>query len=1043
MNVHEVPEPILNSPFEEPMEHWRITEHEPPQRIAGRRPAMYFYRPPGHESSAEQQGVGTAIGLKLVNRIRTQLAEWRPLALRGEGGVTRTTMELLRYWRREGRKHGLFFAQLEAAETVIFLTEARPDFLQGIEIPLDEPGSEGQESGFRAFRRYACKMATGTGKTTVMGMLAAWSILNKIAARGDLRYSDTVLVVCPNVTIRNRLEELKPQGGEASLYRTRDLVPPHLMSSLAQGSVLVMNWHVFEPKSAQTDGQSGRVIRAGQEIRTRETIRIGTKSTTMRGSRYLTLDDLKRQVDLGLITVLGEQRERQGSLKSVTVESVRYVESDSKLVERVLAREVGGKGNILLMNDEAHHAYRIRHAEPDDGEEDLFGESNQSEEFFREATVWIDGLDRIHKLRGINLCVDLSATPYYLGRVGQDANRPFPWVVSDFGLVDAIESGLVKIPQLAVRDTSGASIPGYFNIWRWILPQLTPAERGGRRGSVKPEAILKHAHVPIAMLGGLWELLRDEWSRRDNSDRPPVFIIVCKNTALAKVIHRWLGHDEAPVGIPPARLDGLRNTDGDNYTIRVDSKVVQESDGGEARSDADRWMRLTLDTIGKTAWPQDTQGHPLYPEDFEALARKRGKPLHPPGRDVRCIVSVGMLTEGWDCNTVTHIIGLRPFMSQLLCEQVVGRGLRRLSYAVEENGRLSEEVAKIFGVPFEVIPLKTNPPGVPKPPPQTWRIHALPERADLEIRFPRVEGYTSRIRNRIRVDWDSIAPLTLDPLQIPSEVEMKAGMPSNSGRPSLIGPGRLEHVDLSPYRRGRRRQWLVFEMARDLTRSYCDSPDCAAPAHTLFPQLATVVQRYLDQKVRPIAPAKEVDAFLSPWYGWLLERLLEAIHPEADDADQAESPRYETNRRPGSTEEVDFETRREPYPITKSHVNAVVPDTAKWEQSAAYQIDRNKHVKSFVKNAGLGFAIPYLHNGEHHEYIPDFIIQLTGAEPRYLILETKGYDPLREVKEQAAQRWVLAVNGTANFGHWSYALVTDISKTDEAVLLAAVTGTVS
>ena len=199
----------------------------------------------------------------------------------------------------------------------------------------------------------------------------------------------------------------------------------------------------------------------------------------MRGSRYLTLDDMKRQVDLGLITVLGEQRERQWNLKSVTVESVRYVESDSKLVERVLAREVGGKGNILLMNDEAHHAYRIRHAEPDDGEEDLFGESNQSEEFFREATVWIEGLDRIHKLRGINLCVDLSATPYYLGRIGQDANRPFPWVVSDFGLVDAIESELVKIPQLAVRDTSGATIPGYFNIWRWILPQLTAAERGG------------------------------------------------------------------------------------------------------------------------------------------------------------------------------------------------------------------------------------------------------------------------------------------------------------------------------------------------------------------------------------------------------------------------------------------------------------------------------------------------------------------------------------------------------------------------------------
>ena len=1040
MNAPEVSRPILNSPFEEPGEHWRIVEHEPPRRVAGRRPATYFYRPPGRETAADRQGVGTAIELKLVNRIRRRLADWRPLALRGAGGVTRATMELLRYWRREGRRRRLFFAQLEAAETVIFLTEARPDLLHGIQVPLDEPSAEAQANGVRPIRRYACKMATGTGKTTVMGMLAAWSILNKVAARGDRRYSDTVLVVCPNVTIRNRLEELKPQVGEASLYRTRDLVPPHLMPSLARGRVLVTNWHVFEPQGAHAAGQSGRVIRAGREVRTRETVRIGAKSTTVRGSRYLTPDDLKRQIDTGLLTVLGERRERDGTLKSVTVDSVRYVESDAKLVERVLGREVGSKGNILLMNDEAHHAYRIRRAEPDEGEDELFGDADEGERFCHEATVWIDGLDRIHKLRGINLCVDLSATPYYLARVGQDANRPFPWVVSDFGLVDSIESGLVKIPQLAVRDTSGEAIPGYFNIWRWILPRLTPAERGGRRGSVQPEAILKHAHVPIAMLGGLWELLRAEWEARDPAGRPPVFIIVCKNTALAKVIHRWLADGEAPVGIPPARLDGLRNTGGDTVTIRVDSKVVQESDRGEARGDADRWMRLTLDTIGKTAWPQDRQGRPLYPDGFETLARTLERPLHPPGRDVRCIVSVGMLTEGWDCNTVTHVIGLRPFMSQLLCEQVVGRGLRRLSYAVGEDGRLGEEVAKIFGVPFEVVPLKTNPPGEPEPEPQTWRIHALPERAGLELRFPRVEGYTAQIRHRIRVDWESIAPLTLDPLRIPPEVEMKAGLPSNTGRPSLTGPGHLEQVDLNPYRSGRRRQQLVFEMARDLTRAWGRTDDCAAPAHVLFPQLVTVVQRYLELKVQPIAPAQAIDAFLSPWYGWLLERLLEAIQPDSGGADEAESPRCETSRGPGSTAEVDFETRREPYPVVKSHVNAVVPDTAAWEQSAAYRLDRSEHVQSFVKNEGLGFAVPYLHDGEHHEYIPDFIIRLAGEPARYLILETKGYDPLREIKAQAAYRWVRAVNAAGRFGHWTYAMVTDIAQVSTAVARAAAPG---
>ena len=1038
MNAREVPEPILNSPFEEPEDHWRIVEHEPPQLREGRRPAMYYYRPPGSESSAEQQGVGTAIGLKLVNRIRSKLPEWRSLALRGEGGVTRTTMELLRHWRREERRQRLFFAQLEAAETIIFLTEARADFLQGIDIPLDQPSDNAKAEGIRAFRRYACKMATGTGKTTVMGMLAAWSILNKITDRNDSRYSDVVLVVCPSVTIRNRLEELKPQGGEASLYRTRDLVPPHFMPQLARGQVLVTNWHVFEPKTVQVAGQSAKVLRAGREVRTREIVRIGSRTATIRGVRYLTLDDLQRQVATGLVTVLEEHRDRRDNLKAVSVESFRYVESDTKLIERVLGREIGGKRNILVMNDEAHHAYRIRRTEADEGEKDLFGESDDVEEFYREATVWVDGLDRIHKHRGINQCIDLSATPYFLGRVGQDANRPFPWVVSDFGLIDAIESGLVKIPQLAVRDTSGKAVPGYFNIWRWIIPRLTPAERGGKRGRVKPEAVLKYAHVPVAMLGGLWDALREEWARREGESRSPVFIIVCNNTALAKVIYQWLAEDKAPVGIPPARLDALRNVNGSNYTIRVDSKVVRESDSGQARSDQDRWMRLMLDTVGRAEWPADRQGRPIYPEGFEALANKLERPLHPPGRDVRCIVSVGMLTEGWDCNTVTHIIGLRPFMSQLLCEQVVGRGLRRSSYAVGQDGKLSEEVAKIFGVPFEIVPLKENPAGTdPQPAPKTWRISAVPEKVHLEIRFPRVEGYALGIRHRLKVDWESIAPLRLDPMDIPPEVEMKAGLPSNTGRPSLVGPGNLERVDLNPYRKGRRLQQLVFEMARDLTRDYRQQPGCDAPAHVLFAQLRAIVSRYLKEKVHPIEPARDVDAFLSPWYGWLVERLVAAIQPDDESGENAELPRFESGRGPGSTGEVDFETRQEPYAVIKSHVNAVVPDTAKWEQMAAYHLDKHDLVHAFVKNAGLGLAIPYLHNGEQHEYLPDFIVRLKGDRERYLILETKGYDPLTGVKTQAARRWVNAVNVDRSFGTWSYAVVSDMSKVGEAVSSAA------
>ena len=1029
MNQHEVPEPILNPPFEEPKEYWEIAALEPPVRKQGRRPASYFYRKPGTSTPEGEAGVGISIELKLVNRIRKALGEWRPLALRGEGGVTRTTMELLNHWRREGRFQCLFYAQLEAVESIIFLTEARVDFLHGIDVPFDEPSAERKAEGYRAFRRYACKMATGSGKTTVMGMLAAWSILNKVGSRADSRFSDVVLVVCPNVTIRSRLGELDPSRGEASLYRTRDLVPPHLMPQLNQGRVLISNWHRFEPRGVQTGGVSAKVNRCGRPLRVRETVRIGSKSETKRGHRYLTKDALHRQVNGGLIEILKEHRDsKRNALVKVEVESLRYIESDTAVVDRLLGREVGGKRNILVMNDEAHHAYRIRRSDADEDEGEALGDEEEVEEFFKEATVWVDGLDRIHKLRGVNICIDFSATPYYLGRVGQDTNRVFPWVVSEFGLVDAIESGLTKIPQLAVRDSTGASIPGYFNIWRWIMPKLTTVERGGRKQMAKPEAGLKHANVPIAMMAGLWEELRAAWEHNAAEERNPVFIIVCRNTRLAKIVFEWLAEDRPPVGIPPAQMPSLLNSDDRLNTIRVDSRVVHETDSGEAKSDASDWMRLTLDTVGRLEWPRDQRGQALYPAGFPELAKKLERPLHPPGRDVRCIVSVGMLTEGWDCNTVTHIIGLRPFMSQLLCEQVVGRGLRRASYEIGDDDLLTEEIATVFGVPFEIIPFKENPGGGTKPPPTTWHVHALPESVEHEIRFPRVEGYSQAVRSRIAIDWNEIAELRLDPTDIPPEVELKAGLPSNEGRPSLLGPGKLRQVDLQPFRRANRLQELIFKLSRDLTRSYLRQGGCEAPAHVLFPQIARIVRRYLREKVVPVAPSETIDVFLSPYYGWMIERLVEAIHPDERRGESAELPRYEANRGPGSTADVDFRTRNEPYPVVRSHVNAVVPDTKKWEQSVAYQVDRHDGVRSFVKNAGLGFAIPYLHDGHSHDYIPDFIIRLETDEERYLILEPKGFDRLKEIKVQAAKRWIRAVNLDGRHGQWQFRLIDDTGK---------------
>jgi len=1035
----EVPQPILCSPYEEPAEHWIVHRDRPPERAGGRRRAAYHWRDP---KSAPLPGGKPAspvtIELKLVNLLRERVKAWREA---GWPGASRTSQELLQWWRREGRQHRLFFAQLEAAETIIFVVEARADLRQGIAVPADDPDPQ---SGQRGFVRYALKLATGTGKTTVMGMLAAWSILNKVNDRANAAFSDIVLVVCPSVTIRHRLQELAPAQGEASLYRTRDLVPAHLMPLLTRGRVVVTNWHVFEPQVLQTGGVSARVSRAGVLRERVETVNIGAKTTTARGNRYLTMAAFDALVASGELEVRERIDDESGRLVKVKVRRREYVESDRAVIERVLGREAGSRRNILVFNDEAHHAYRIRR-EPDPDQEELdFEEAEEDEEFRQEATVWVDGLDRIDRLdprrRGINFCVDLSATPYFLGATGREANRPFPWVVSDFGLVDAIESGLVKIPQLAVRDSTGAEVPGYFNIWEWILPKLSPAERGGRRGAPKPEAILKYAHHPIAMLASLWE----EELRKTEADaedpRPPVFIIVCKNTKLADVVHKWLAEGVTPAGIPPSRIEGFRNRDGAVRTIRVDTRVVHETDTGQAKSDEEAWMRHMLDTVGRTAWPADRQGRPVYPEKFEALAKKLGRPTDPPGRAVRCIVSVGMLTEGWDCNTVTHVVGLRPFMSQLLCEQVVGRALRRKSYAPDPNGLLSEQVAKVLGVPLEVVPFKANPQTGSTREAERHHVHAVPAKKRFEIRFPRVEGYTQAIRNRVDVDWEHVGLLFLEPGRIPPEVEVKGLHATDDGRPGLNGPGRIDDVTLARFRQGRRMQELVFDLAAAIVRVYAGRPGCAVPAHALFPQVVAIVDRYVREKVLVQPPADKKDLFLAPYYGWLMERLVEAIRPASAPSETPEVPRYETSRGPGSSADVDFWSAREVREVVRSHVNYVVADTAKWEQSAAFRLDRHPKVEAFIKNAGLGFAIPYLHDGRMHDYLPDFIVRLNADGVPHLILETKGYDPLESVKREAAERWVAAVNADGSHGRWAYRVAKAVGVIDRLVDEAAGTG---
>jgi type III restriction enzyme len=961
--LNEVLQPIISDAYAEPTHHWVIERHRPPVKAEGRRQACYYYRPPGRSTGqGEADDIGTRVPLALANLVRERVRAWRDA---GWPGVTGVTGELLAYWHRPDRERRLFFCQREAIETILFLVEAREDFRQGVTVPRDEPG---------AFARYACKMATGTGKTAVMAGLAAWSILNKLADRGDRRFSDVVLVVCPNVTIRDRLEELRPERGEASVYRVRDLVPAHLMADLRKGHVLVTNWHVLAPQDLnQVGGVGARVVKRGKE-------------------------------------------------------------SDGAVVARVLGREVGGKGHVLVLNDEAHHAYRIRpsepSAEPEDGGDDLEDADR------REATVWIEGLDRLQRVRGINFCVDLSATPFYLHRAGVDPGRPFPWVVSDFGLIDAIESGLVKIPQLPVQDTTGAEIPAYFNVWKWIVEKkLTAGERGGTRGQVKPAAVLRWAQEPIAQLAGLWREEFQRWARETAEGArppvPPVFIVVCRDTRLARVVWQWIVGE----GDSPAPIDELRNRPGQEHTVRVDSRVVEDLSTGAAKTDESRRLRFVLATIGKTAWPG---GAP--PEEWVELvdrlnrkAAEDGRPAIdasiPPGRDVRCIVSVAMLTEGWDANTVTHIVGLRPFESQLLCEQVIGRGLRRSQY----QDLSVEEVAKVYGVPFELIPLKATP-GTPAPPPRVHHVHALsPERDALEIRFPRVEGYTSRIVSEIRVAWERVPALPLDPAEVPDETLVKALTTDRGRELSLHGPGAAEHLTLEAWRATRRLQEAEFGLARALTRRYAADERCDLPAQVLFPQLLRAVRRYLRERVQPLGRRDRKDVLLEPYFTRALDGLAGAIGP--GEGETRELPRLEAHRGPGSTRDVDFWTSRPVRETIRSHVSHVVADTDQWEQSAAFYLETDPGVVAYVKNANLGFAMPYVHEGQTREYLPDFLVRLQqdGREVGTLILETKGYDPRGIAKVAGAERWVAAVNADGRHGRWAYRLLTSPAGTPAAI----------
>lgn len=1031
--INAVEAPIINSPYDEPRHHWHIEEAKQPEKRIGRRAASYFFRVPdraargrkGKQQHAlfDDASKGTEYLLDLANLIRLRLKEWRE---RDYAGATKVTRELLDLWHSADRSQRLFFAQLEAVETVLFLVEGPEDLKQGVTVPSDQPGDDAKAEGYKAFVRYALKMATGSGKTTVMGMLAAWSILNKVSQPKASAYSDTVLIICPNVTIRDRLRELDPNLDELSLYRTRQLVPLHRMPDLRRGEVFITNWHNLERREVgDVNGVAARVVKRGVPVEKVRTIKLG-------GKLNLSEADVRQQSAAGGFEIVSELRDPKGMLIGFDVRETRYFESDAAFLRRVLGNRKGRSSSILVMNDEAHHAYRRG---KQDAEDEYAVDEETAEADAREATVWVEGLDRINKSlggksNGIRLCIDLSATPFYIQGSGNEVGKPFPWVVSDFSLLEAIEAGLVKIPQLPTQDIGGTATPAYFNVWRWVQEM---AEADGANGKLTPDVVMRYATHPITQMADEWRKTAADWDAQfeaghRKSNVPPVFIIVCRDTALAKELHGWLANGDSLYGAAPEQF---RNASGREWTVRVDSKVAEDIAEGGGKNDEARRLRFVLETIGKTSWPGNQ-----VPEEYAALVEKHNhKALEdddnglvtidasiPPGRDVRCIISVAMLSEGWDATTVTHVVGLRPFGSQLLCEQVVGRALRRTSYAVDETtGFFREETAKVFGVPFELIPFKVEGGAQQPPSPPANQIYAVQSKAEYEIAFPVVEGYTDPGVTKLVVDWAKVPTLVLDPMEVPDVTLMK-GLTTVDGALAAYGPGEASVVTLDQWRKRIRLQQVAFTLAKVVAQQWQQERGDTIPTHRLFPQLLTYAQRFLLSKVECRGNSAPQDVALNPYFLRAVGTLTEALESVDESGRTQERPVIA----PGpagerSTRFVEFYTGRQPWPAHKCHLNAIVADTKTWEQAAATVLDAHLDVRRWVKNDHLGFVVPYRKDGVRRRYLPDFIVELTSGQR--LIIEIKGEEGDAQIKAAAAERWCNAVNNDGRFGRWSYHLV--------------------
>ncbi len=977
--------PILNSPYAEPDSHWRFGEHGITNEVVRSRRSSAYFMPiakTARDAQLEFQAEWTADRIEenqLINRVRERVDEWRR---GGWPGVTATTRRLLEYWTDSERDNKLFFCQIEALETAIYVWEVAGRSGHRDHWILAELSRQSEDAN-PGLMRIAQKMATGTGKTVVMAMIIAWQALNTRANRRDARFTDSFLVVAPGITIRDRLRVLIPSSAD-NYYRARDLVPYEDLSALAAASLVITNFHAL----------SRRDRAANVAKNTKQLLSGGADNP--------------------------------------------FLESPSEMVRRVCRPLGKPRRGIMVLNDEAHHCYRRRVG---GGAEDFFAgalrgdDRKDADEREAEARIWISGLEAVAAHLGVKAVFDLSATPFFLAGSGYPEGTLFPWVVSDFSLIDAIESGLVKIPRVPVADDTGAAAgPVYRRLWDHVREELP------RRG-VRHQADDGPGRLPAALEGALHSLYSNyaisfrEWESLGTEGAPPVFIVVCANTSVSKLVFDYVAGREKALAndghvLVPGELPLFSNVHEGTWhafprTILVDSAQLESGEGLSAE-----FRRAASAEIAQFKVEMRERFPERQLDDItdEEILREVMNTVGKPGRlggAVRCVVSVSMLTEGWDATTVTHILGVRAFSTQLLCEQVVGRGLRRRSYAVNAAGRFDPEYAEVYGVPFSFLPSRgsARPPVAPRP---VTRVRALRERLHLAIAFPRVRGYRAEaLSETVTAVFDERSRLELSTADVPSATHM---------HPIVGEAGRHQLSDLAE----RREQEVAYRLSRRVLESYWpDQP-------WLFPQLLDVTRIFIAEHV-VLKDRTFVQLLLLQQ---LAQRAAEKIHAAVargpSDGEAVHAVLSPGNPL-GSTHGVDFDTTKAVMPASadKSHVSHVVCDTESWEQRTAIALEASPIVASYVKNERLGFEIPYLLDGEKRSYRPDFLVQLDdgrGSEdPLNVVLEVSGRQFVsKDAKVEAASTlWVPGVNRLGAFGRWAFLQIEDPWDTESRLRVLA------